>query len=435
MRKIQGLMLVVLTVLSMALVSALDSANLRFDTVRVNGDYIGVSVDAAGQATTSELLAVEEGQTIEVRVGLAAAGGATDVEVDAKIAGFEHGDKEPLVDNTPLFDLAAGTTKYVTLNVKVPRQLDEGNHWLRLRVLNQNTAALTLNIPLQVEPVRHGLSIADVSFSPGLTVKAGRSLLTTVLLENFGKKPQNDVKVTVSLPQLGVSAVEYLDMGASPNDVDFEDVPEMFLAIPATTVPGDYEVKVTAEFDQYESISKSFTVTVLASDLFSVPGMPGVPGAPAVEKLVMAVGPESQNVGAGKTVTYAVALSNAGSASRAYTVEAVTGDWASARVSDSLVVLDSGKSKVVYVDVTAAKDAAAGEHMVSVTVKAGEEALETVTLTGNVVGAASGSGAVGVRNGLEIALIILVVLLVIIGLIIGFSRMHKDNGDGEKTYY
>lgn len=433
MRKLLTLAMVVLMVLSAALTSALDSSNLRFDTVRVNGDFVNVV-----GTQTPEVLAVEEGQTLEVRVGLVAANGAQDVEVEAKISGFEYGDKVPLVDSTPLFNIAAGTTKYVTLNVKVPRQLDEDNYWLRVRVLDKNTPALELNVPLRVEPVRHGLNIADVSFSPGLSVKAGRSLLTTVLLENFGKRDQNDVKVTVSIPQLGVSATEYLDVDASPNKVDFEDVPEMFLAVPATAAPGNYEVKVTAEFDQYESVSKSFTVTVLASDLFPVPGapgVPGVPGAPVVEKLVMAVGPESQNVAAGKTATYAVALSNAGSASRAYTVEAVTGDWATAKVSDSLVVLDAGKSKVVYVDVTASKDAAPGEHMVSLTVKAGDEALETVTLSANVLGGAAPGGTVSLRNGLEIALIILVVLLVIIGLIIGFSRMRKDNDEGEKTYY
>ncbi len=334
------------------------------------------------------------------------------------------------MDSTPLFDIAAGTTKYVTLNVNVPRQLDEDNYWLRVRVLDKNTPALELTVPLAVEPSRNGLSLADVSFSPGLSVKAGRSLLTTVLLENFGKRDQNDVKVTVSVPELGASVVEYVDVDASPDKVDYEDVPEMFLAIPATAQPGDYEVKVTAEFDHYDSTSKSFTLHVLPSDLFPVPGVGPAPEA----KVVLAVGPESQNVAAGKTATYAVALSNEGSASKAFSVEAVTGDWATAKVSDSLVVLDAGKSKVVYVDVTAAKDAAPGEHMVSLTVKSGDDVLATETLTATVLGTPAGPAGVGLRNGLEIALIILVVLLVIIGLIIGFSRMKKDNGEGQ-TYY
>ena len=77
---------------------------------------------------------------------------------------------------------------------------------------------ITEEIELAVEPVRHGVDIADVDFSPGLTVKAGRSLLTTVLLENFGDKVEKDVKVTVEIPELGVSAVEYVDV--LPDDCD-----------------------------------------------------------------------------------------------------------------------------------------------------------------------------------------------------------------------
>ena len=86
-------------------------------------------------------------------------------------------------------------------------------------------------------------------------------------------------------------------------------------------------------------------------------------------------------------------------------------------------------------DVTVAKNAAVGAHTASLSVKSGDEVLQTVTLNANVVAGQSDSGsALGLRNGLEIALIILVVLLVIIGLIIGFSRLRKDD-DEEQTYY
>ena len=114
------------------------------------------------------------------------------------------------------------------------------------------------------------------------------------------------------------------------------------------------------------------------------------------------------------------------------------GDWAAATISESLVVLEPGKNKVVYIQVTPTAGAAAGEHLVSLSVKSSDEVLQTIALKANVVAgseAAAGSG-VSLRNGLEIALIVLVVLLVIIGLIVGFSRLKKDrNEDEEQTYY
>ena len=423
MRKLLNIMaLIVIGLLSLSFVSALDTTNVMVDSVRVNGDYITLD-PATGNAT--ETLAVEEGQTLEIRLGLQSTTGTTDVEVDAKISGFEYSDEVSLSDSTPLFDVAMGTTKYVNLQVEVPRELDAGNYWLRLRVLDQNSAAVMWNIPLQIESARNGLDIADVSFSPSTTVKAGRSLLATVLLQNHGERNQNDVKVTVAIPSLGVSAVEYVDVDADTQDVDFEDVPEMFLPIPANAVAGDYEVRVTAEFNRYDSATETYTIHVLENELFQ----------PETEDvLVLAVGPEAQNVAAGSKATYAIALDNAGASSKAYLISAMTGSWATTSVSESLVVLEAGRSKVVYVDVTAADNAAAVPQTFTVTVSADGEVLETVSLSANVV-AGQAASQTSLRSGLEIALIVLVVLLVIIGLVIGFSRLRKDDEGEEQTYY
>ena len=417
MRKLLNVMAVfVISLLSLSLVSALDTTNINVESIRVNGDTV----------LTTGTLAVEEGQMLEIRLGLISATGATNVEVDAKISGFEYSDEVSLSDSTPLFDIAMGTTKYVNLQVEVPRELDADTYTLRIRALDRDSAAVVWNIPLAIESARNGLDIADVSFSPSTTVKAGRSLLATVLLQNHGERNQNDVKVTVAIPSLGVSAVEYVDVDADTQDVDFEDVPEMFLPIPANAAAGDYEVQVTADFNRYNRATQTYTVHVQASELFQ----------PETEDvLVLAVGPEAQNVAAGSKATYAIALDNAGSRSKAYLLSAVTGSWATTSLSESLVVLEAGRSKVVYVDVTAAENAVAGPQTVTVTVSADGEVLETVSLSANVVAAPVVSSSTDLRSGLEIALIVLVVVLVIVGLIIGFSRLRKDNEGEEQTYY
>ena len=116
-------------------------------------------------------------------------------------------------------------------------------------------------------------------------------------------------------------------------------------------------------------------------------------------------------------------------------MESVTGDWATATLSDSLVVLEPGQNKVVYVNVAVSPSATAGEHLASLIVKSGSDVLETVALKANVVASAVPVDGISLRNGLEIALIVLVVLLVVIGLIIGFSRLRKDEEGEDKTYY
>lgn len=424
MRKILSVLFVLsLLTLSLISVSALDNTNLVWGTTKINGDVVN----------DGDVLAVEEGQTLDIKVGLSAANaaGASDIEVEAEIFGYEYNDYEDLEDSTHVFDIAAGTTKYVTLSVALPSKLDKDTYTLRLRIADKNTAVVEKNIELAVEPARNALDIADVVLSPGTTIKAGRSLLATVLLENYGDKDQKDVKVTVEVPALGVSASEFVDVVTTDNNnVDYEDVPEMFLPIPANAAAGEYDVKVTAKYDEYESVSKTFKIKVLANEMFQMS-----------EKLVLAVGPESQTVSAGNTATYAIALTNAGSTSKAYLLEATAGsEWATMSLSDSLVVLEPGKNKVVYVDAKVAPSADAGEHVASVTIKSGSDVLQTIALKANVAApsaedvAAAGSN-VSLRNGLEIALIVLVVVLVIVGLIIGFSRLRKDDEVEGKNYY
>ena len=279
---------------------------------------------------------------------------------------------------------------------------------------------------LNVEPTRHGIAIDDVAFSPSNTIKAGRSLLTKVLLANYGDKDEEDVKVTATIPQLGLSATEYIDsVNTDEHNVDYDRVPEMFLPIPANAAAGDYQVVVTAEYDRFETVSKTYTVKVVADERFQPAGQ---------ETLVLAVGPEMQNIAAGKVGRYAIALTNAGQASKAYLLSATSGNGLTTTLSENLVVLGAGQNKVVYADVAVSADATPGAQTVPVAISANKELLETVNL-GVTVSAAQAGDSANLRNGLEIALIVLIVVLVIIGLIIGFSRLRKDEGDEEKAYY
>jgi len=450
MKKLLSIMAVfVVSLLTISMVSALDEDNfgwmvevddtlvtfgdpIEVEVLNENGEVVDVIEDVGfdsifGTQVVVPSVSVDEGQTLNVKVTLYSAESVEDVEVEAEIKGYEYSDYEDLEDSTKLFDLAANTQKTVKLSIDLPKKLEKQIYWLHLSVSNSNSKSVEKIVKLNVEPTRHGLDIADVALSPGNTQKAGRSLLATVLLENYGDKTEKDVKVTVAVPELGISATEFVDVVVTDDhNVDYEDVPEMFLPLPATAAAGEYNLVVTAKYDDLrETVTKTVKINVLANEMFQ-----------KSDKLVLAVGPENQNVAAGKTASYAIALTNAGTSSKAYVLDVVTGDWATASVSDALVVLEPGKNKVVKVDVTPAADATAGSHVASVAVMSGNEVLETIVLNANVVeDSKSSSSNFSLRNGLEIALIVLVVLLVIIGLIIGFSRLRKDEDEEEQTYY
>ena len=338
MKKLISLMaLFVISLLTVSLVSAATSLGGISDTsvtVKVNDE------------PNDGLLTVEEGEELDIEVELvnsvALEEDAENVKVEARLIGY---DREDVKVSTTVDKVKSGTKKTVNLKLKVPSDFhnedapDNGAATLRVLV-SGGVVEFTVDYELHVESPSHSVQVADVSFSPSLTVKAGRSLLTTVLLENVGEKKEEYVKVTVAVPELGVSASEYVDVNLVEEN-HRKGVDEMFLQVPADTPAGEYAVKVTVQYDDLEETStKEFTLKVLANELL----------APKTGKLVLAVGPETQTVAAAKTASYAVALTNEGSASKAYLLEVATGDWATASVSESLVVLEPGKNKVVYVD-------------------------------------------------------------------------------------
>ncbi len=401
-----------------------DTANLEITSVEVNDNEVTVGEDA------TTILSVEEGENIEVQIALQANADVEDIEVEIEISGYEYDDLEAESD---LFDIAAGTVKYVTLDLDLPRELDEETYYLRIRVDDQASSTLEQVVELAVEPSRHGLEVADISLS-ATTVEAGRSVLTTVELENYGKVNEEDVKVTVAVPALGISASDYIDnIEVDDNDgtttvegVSYETTEELFLSIPDCAAAGSYELTVEVEYDYDQTVSESYTLTVTEGDYCDESS-----SSSSEERLVIAVGPESQTASQGETATFAIALSNEGDDSETFTLELSSVDGAFASLSDSLVVLSEGESQVVY-GYVAISDAT-GNVPVTLSVANEGETIETVSLSVEVEESASSDSA-SLRNALEIALIVLVVLLVLVGLIIGFTRLRKED-DEEQTYY
>jgi uncharacterized membrane protein len=399
--------------------------NLNITEIEINDQEITFGHDA-------ERVAVEEGEILEIEVRLASLEDLEDIRVTAELSGYEYSDYNNLYASTHLFDMEDDTTKTVRLEIQLPTFMDRDEYFLRIDVEDRHSLAVSEIVRLHVEPTRHGLQIADVVFSPSSDIQAGRSLLTTVLVQNFGNTDERDVKVTVNVA--GQSAVDYIDVleveGAERDAqyVSYETTEELFLRIPECTAPGVYQVEVIVEYDEYEQVRESYALNVLESDYCL---------SQSNERLVIAVGPESQTVAPGQRAVYAVALSNEGSSTETYTFELVAGDWAQTSLSESLVVLGSGSSAVVYANVDVASNAAAGTHMANLVVRNQGEVLQSIGLTTNVAGDAvggAGSSSISLRNGLELALIILVVLLVVLGLIIGFVRLRRDEED-EQTYY
>jgi len=401
------------------LMSATAFAAIAINEVKVDGDIVT-------QSSTNFILDVERGDEIDIKVKITPDSNMDDVEIEAVLRGIDSNDK--VEDITDTFDAKSGVTYIKKLRLPLIQKMDQDTYKLRIRVSDRDSATIEQTYELEVDTKRHDIEIRDVVLSPNSEVKAGRALLATVRLRNRGEKDEDGIKVVVSMPELGISAADFVDeLEREDDDDDQATTEEMFLRIPDNTKTGEYTLRVEAFFDDGDKKNtKEMKVFVLGVDSIAEPK--------AQEKTIIAVGVDRQSASqGGAEVAYPITLTNAGSASKTYTISADGADWADFRVSPSnVLVIGAGESKAFTVFVAASENAPVGNQVFAVTIESNNKVLKQLPLSVNV---AKASGVSQLKRGLEVGLVVLVILLVIIGLIIGFSKLRGEDDEDEKSYY
>ena len=421
--------------LSMVLVMAAVLAGAAF------ADYVPVTIDDVKVEGDSLLpwdvnrLSIERGDEIEVKVIMTAYASAENVQVEAEIRGYEYDDREETSDTSHVFDVESNVTYTKRLKVPIPENIDEDSYKLRVTVADRYNDEVIQNYNLVIEAPRHSMSIRDIVLTPENEVKAGRALLATVRVKNMGDRDEESVKVTVSIPSLGLTASDYIDEVESD---DSETSEELYLRIPACAEGGFYDVIAEVEYDEgYESATKATSIEVVEGDSCEASG----PSSQETEPDVVP-GSTMEDVVAGEGgAIYPITVTNNAATSKAFSVN-VDGvnDWGTVKISPTnTMVVKSGKMETFYVFVAAKDDASPGQQVFTATVRSGSETVEQLTMTANIVEPSSSGGWSAAKKGLEIALVVLVALLVILGLIIGFSKLKNDEegpgADETETYY
>ena len=408
------------------LMSATVFAAVSIEEVKINGDIVTDS-------STNFILDVERGDDLNVKVKVKAdPSDVDDVQIEAVLRGIDSRTRSE--DITDVFDASANVTYIKKLTVPLIDKIDQDGYLLRIRVSDRDSATVEQTYELRVDTKRHDVEVRDVVLSPNSEVKAGRALLATVRVVNRGEKDEDGVKVVTSIPDLGVSAADFIDELEKEDDNDDQaTTEEMFLRIPDDAETGEYEVVVDVFFDDGDK-KNSYTTSIFVLGAESTSGTPK-----ADEKTIITVAADKQNaVQSGAEVAYPVALTNAGASSKTYTVSADGAAWANLRVSPNVLVIGAGESKAATVYVSASENAPAGDQTFTVTISSGDKVLKQLPL-GVSVQEGKTSGTAKLKKGLEVGLVILVILLVIIGLIIGFSKLRGDEEEveegEEKTYY
>ncbi|MBS3124834.1 hypothetical protein J4211_01100 [Candidatus Woesearchaeota archaeon] len=364
-------------------------------------------------------LSIERGQTYDLRIRFTPFDRVRNAEVRAFISGYEFSDIDSIDDRTPVFDADTNVTYVKRLTVRIPDELDQDSYKLRIVISDRFGDDLTADYNLQIDAPRNSLKIDDVILNPSSSVRAGSSLLARVRVDNKGERDQEDVRVTITLPELGVSGTQYLSEIKSD---ETEETEEILLRLPRCAKAGTYDATIDVEFsNRHRKISEKKSITVLPDETCTQDTP--VPSANIG-------GSQIQTVNAGDAALFPLTVTNPTRSSKTFTISVPAipaSDWAEVTITPtSTLVLAGGQSQTVSVNVQTNEDAPAGAHSLVTTVTNGN-AQQQVTLTTTVI--AQG----GARTAFAIVLMILLVLLVAIVIIIGIA--YARDREKTQTYY
>jgi hypothetical protein len=378
-------------------------------------------------------LSQETGEDLEIQVRFTALEDAENVQVEAFISGYEYNDFEPMSDSTHVFDIEEGVEYTKTLDLTLPEKTEEDEYKLRIIISDRYSDVQVLNYNLKIDVPRHKISVKDIWFTPENRVMTGDYLITSVRLKNYGDKDEEGIKVEVSIPELGISAVDYIDELESDDSISSE---ELYLKIPRCGVKaGDYEVKVKVSYDEGYEITKHNTEIVVNED------EPCVQSGNDNDKVIIALEGDQITLNKeGEGAMVPITLTNKGTSSKTFIIGLPNVDWADFEITPSnVLVLGADETRTAFVSVEASEDAVVGEQAFVISISNAEgETLKDLTFRANVEG--DEKADMSTLRVLAIILGVLLIILILIGLIIGFRKLMTDEEYEEdeaatETYY
>lgn len=434
MNKMLNLVIIALVALSIVGVAfaapayVTQSSDAYIESIKVDGDNYNYG----------DTLKTDLGETMTIRVKVQANQDVENLEVSARLVGYEYNDKDRVSDNSETFDLKAGDTEYQDLEITIPTRADKDVYELRVdldgRAANYEHGVFTVRIA----GPRKALLIRDVVLTPSGAIESGRSLLAQARLENIGERDQDDVKVSFAIEGLQVEGSVYMNQLDGETTIgrgEKKTSEEVYLRIPACAKPGTYQLVTTVTFDEFEETTSSQSITITDGGLCSQTSTNS--NQPAK---VIVTAPSAQNVQIGVGgASFPVVIQNQGTASKTFVVS-VNGvsDWGAYQISDAAPIVAGGETKVVYVYVTARDNALAGARTFGIDVTVDGQ-KNSITAQALLTEADTGMSWKGVLTTIAIILLIVVIVLAVLVAVRkmkgGKSEEDEDLESKGQAYY
>jgi len=278
MQKLFGV-IVLMLLCGLALVGAVAAIPVSITRVEIDDHKL--------ESDQTNRLDIVRGEKVEFEVTLDASADVDDAEVEVFVSGFEHNQDLRLADHIGPFDMDAGVTYRKTLSITFPDLVEEDDYKVRVIVTDRNGREVIENYNVKLDVERHELKIVDAIFTPSKHIQAGQALLSVVRIENFGEKDEEDVKVTFSVPELSLSATDYIDEIEAGEE---EETEELYLKLPKCAEPGKYDAAITVQYnDGFDRVAAQGQIEVLENPACAEDKVEVVNEQPPKDEMVDAV--------------------------------------------------------------------------------------------------------------------------------------------------
>jgi hypothetical protein len=373
---------------------------LALEDIKINGE----SID-------NDELSVMNGESLEVKLRFTANENFDDARIMIFMEGYEH---SPIVDSTDIFAVKSGKTYFKTLTVNLPADMNsEKTYKLRIVGANDLSGITYKEYNVYVDTQRHRVDILDLITTPASGVEPGQNIIANVRMKNRGQKSEDSVKVSISIPELGIKESSYVS-NLNKDEVATSD--DMLVYIPESAKAGEYEVLVTLSYnDGYVSSVSKYSLNVLSPKIVE-------------EKNLIVNFNDNLELKSGEEKTFDIIIANPNSDSKPISVAALDNSWADVEVTPSLAMVKGGEDATFKVKVTP-KSAVEGEKQLNLVVKEGASIISDFKVSTYVEKSTEDTSI----NWVNVALVVLLVIAIIILLSLVITIAKRNKGDDEEV--
>ena len=237
-------------------------SNLNINEIKV---YVDGDKDSGADENGGVIDDVKPGSEIRLKIEIENNGSLEIENIDVEGVIYDIDDGNDIEEEDDIGDLKAGKDEEVTLEFKIPLEVEEDDFLLELEIEgedeNDTEHRAYVNFTVRIEKEKHEIRILRAAVSSSV-LECSRTADLEVKIINLGRDDEDEVTITVKNSELGINLErDEIELETDPDDDNtYATTLDLFLD---DAKAGTYTIKVESYYDDdEESDSEDVLVTI-----------------------------------------------------------------------------------------------------------------------------------------------------------------------------